>query len=158
MKISTRGRYALRLMVELALNQDGDPVRIKDVAERQEISAKYLEQIVSVLVKARFVRSIRGPQGGYRLTRKPEEYCVGDIIRLIEGDMSPVSCLEDTENRCPRQASCVTLRIWKKPSAVYWISTRWQIWYSGRRNCHRIMLSDRRRDKCIHFLSILREI
>ena len=114
MKISTRGRYALRLMVELALNQDGDPVRIKDVAERQEISAKYLEQIVSVLVKARFVRSIRGPQGGYRLTRKPEEYCVGDIIRLIEGDMAPVSCLEDEENRCPRQAGCVTLRIWKE--------------------------------------------
>ena len=83
MKISTRGRYALRLMIELAMNQDGDPVRIKDVAVRQDISAKYLEQIVSVLVKARYVRSIRGPQGGYRLTRKPEEYCVGDIIRLL---------------------------------------------------------------------------
>ena len=70
MKISTRGRYALRLMIELAMNQDGDPVRIKDVAVRQDISAKYLEQIVSVLVKARYVRSIRGPQGGYRLPRR----------------------------------------------------------------------------------------
>ncbi|MEI3246602.1 MAG: Rrf2 family transcriptional regulator [Lachnospiraceae bacterium] len=114
MKISTRGRYALRLMIDLAMNQEGDPVRIKDVATRQDISAKYLEQIVSVLVKARYVRSIRGPQGGYHLTRKPEEYCVGDIIRLIEGDMSPVSCLEDPENHCPRQSGCVTLRLWKE--------------------------------------------
>ncbi len=114
MKISTRGRYALRLMIELAMNQEGSPVRIKDVATRQSISAKYLEQIVSVLVKARYVRSIRGPQGGYHLVKKPEEYRVGDIIRLIEGDMSPVSCLEDAENNCPRQAGCVTLRIWKE--------------------------------------------
>ena len=140
MKISTRGRYALRLMIELAMNQDGDPVRIKDVAVRQDISAKYLEQIVSVLVKARYVRSIRGPQGGYRLTRKPEEYCVGDIIRLIEGDMAPVSCLEDEENHCPRQPDVlhfVSGRNWTKPFEVYWTSTHWQIWYSGRRNCHR---------------------
>lgn len=114
MKISTKGRYALRLMIDLAVHQEGEPVRIRDVAARQDISAKYLEQIVSVLVRARFVRSIRGPQGGYRLTRKPEEYGVGDIVRLIEGDMSPVSCLEDEENRCPRQACCVTLRIWKE--------------------------------------------
>ena len=77
MKISTKGRYALRLMLDLALNNSGEPVRIRDVSERQNISDKYLEQIISVLNKARFVRSIRGPQGGYLLTRRPEEYTVG---------------------------------------------------------------------------------
>lgn len=114
MIISTRGRYALRLMLDLALHMDGDPVRIKDIAARQEISAKYLEQIVSVLAKAKFVRSIRGPQGGYHLTRKPKDYGVGEIIRLIEGDMAPVSCLEDEVNMCPRQQICVTVRLWKE--------------------------------------------
>ena len=89
MKISTKGRYALRLMLDLALNNSGKPVRIRDVSERQNISDKYLEQIISVLNKARFVRSIRGPQGGYLLTRRPEEYTVGMILRLTEGSMAP---------------------------------------------------------------------
>lgn len=114
MKISTKGRYALRLMLDLAMHQEGDPVRIKDIAARQDISAKYLEQIVSVLVKAKYVRSVRGPQGGYHLAKKPEEYTAGSIIALIEGDLSPVSCLEDEVNRCPRQSVCVTLRLWKE--------------------------------------------
>ena len=92
MKVSTRGRYALRLMLELALYNSGMPVSIRDIAKRQQISEKYLEQIISILNKAEFVKSIRGPQGGYLLTRKPEEYTVGMILRLTEGDLAPVAC------------------------------------------------------------------
>lgn len=115
MKISTKGRYALRLMLDIALNdKDGELVRIKDIASRQEISDKYLEQIVSSLNKAGFVKSIRGPQGGYRLTKEPKEYTVGMILRLIEGNLAPVACLEDDDNECVRQGECVTLIIWKK--------------------------------------------
>lgn len=113
MKISTKGRYALRLMLDIALNDAAGPVRIKDVSARQEISDKYLEQIVSVLNKAGFVRSIRGPQGGYRLTRKPQEYTVGSILRLTEGSLAPVACLEYEENDCPRQDTCATLQLWE---------------------------------------------
>ena len=94
MKISTRGRYALRIMLDLALSDSGRPVRVKEIAERQEISEKYMEQIISVLNKAGYVRSIRGPQGGYFLTRKPEEYTTGMILRLTEGSMAPVDCLD----------------------------------------------------------------
>ena len=100
MKISTKGRYALRLMLDIALNDAKTPVRIKDIAERQQISDKYLEQIVSSLNKAGFVKSLRGPQGGYRLTKKPEEYTVGMILRLIEGSLAPVACLDDDINNC----------------------------------------------------------
>lgn len=112
MKISTKGRYALRLMLDIALNDAAGPVRIKDVAARQDISDKYLEQIVSVLNKAGYVRSIRGPQGGYQLIKKPEEYTVGMILRLTEGSLAPVSCLEYGKNDCPRQEACATLRLW----------------------------------------------
>lgn len=112
MKISTKGRYALRLMLDIALHDAAGPVRIKDVAARQDISDKYLEQIVSILNKAGYVRSIRGPQGGYQLIRKPEEYTVGMILRLTEGSLAPVSCLEYEENDCPRQESCATLKLW----------------------------------------------
>lgn len=113
MKISTKGRYALRLMLDLALNNTGEPVRIKDIAARQEISDKYLEQIISTLNKAGYVRSIRGPQGGYRLAKEPEKYTVGMILRLTEGSLAPVPCLEDESNMCERQDMCVTLRLWK---------------------------------------------
>lgn len=113
MKISTKGRYALRLMLDLALNNTGEPVRIKDIAARQDISDKYLEQIISTLNKAGFVRSIRGPQGGYRLSREPEKYTVGMILRLTEGSLAPVPCLDDEVNHCARQDGCVTLRLWK---------------------------------------------
>ena len=113
MKISTKGRYALRLMLDLALNNSGEPVRIKDIAARQEISDKYLEQIISTLNKAGYVKSIRGPQGGYLLTREPEKYTVGMILRLTEGSLAPVACLEDEVNGCPRQGSCATLRLWQ---------------------------------------------
>lgn len=115
MKISTKGRYALRLMLDLAINQKaGEPVQIKEIALRQEISNKYLEQIISVLNKAGYVRSIRGPQGGYLLAKKPQEYTVGMILRLTEGSMAPVSCLEFEENDCTRKNECVTLLLWKK--------------------------------------------
>ena len=114
MKISTKGRYALRLMLDLAMNDTGSPVSLKDVAKRQGISDKYMEQIMSVLNKAGFVRSVRGPQGGYFLTKKPEEYTVGMILRLTEGSLAPVSCIEEDEVNCERQESCVTLILWKK--------------------------------------------
>lgn len=111
MKISTKGRYALRLMLDLALNDSERPIRIKEIAARQDISDKYLEQIISVLNKARFVRSIRGPQGGYLLTRRPEEYTVGDILRLTEGSMAPVECVEE-EGFCDRIDQCATSVVW----------------------------------------------
>ncbi|MBQ9886648.1 MAG: Rrf2 family transcriptional regulator [Lachnospiraceae bacterium] len=114
MKISTKGRYAVRLMLDIALNDSGEPVRIKDVAKRQDISDKYLEQIISILNKAGFVKSVRGPQGGYLLVRKPEEYTIGMILRLTEGSLAPVSCLEYEVNDCPRQDQCVTLEVWKR--------------------------------------------
>ncbi len=114
MKISTKGRYALRLMLDIAMNDAVEPVRLKDVAERQSISVKYLEQIISQLVRAGYVRSIRGPQGGYRLVKAPKEYTVGMILRQVEGNMVPVACLEDEESGCERQSQCVTLRIWKE--------------------------------------------
>lgn len=114
MKISTKGRYALRLMLDIALNDADSPVRIKDIAERQQISDKYLEQIVSNLNKAGFVKSLRGPQGGYRLTKKPKNYTVGMILRLIEGNLAPVACLEDEVNTCKRVDICPTLILWQK--------------------------------------------
>ena len=113
MKISTRGRYALRMMLDIATNDHGEPVRIKDIAARQDISVKYLEQIVSVLTKAGYVKSIRGPQGGYRLARLPKAYTVGMSLRLTEGDLSPVSCTDNNYD-CPKMHDCVTIRIWKE--------------------------------------------
>ena len=89
MKVSTKGRYALRLMLDLAVNNTGEPISLKDIARRQEISDKYLEQIISVLNKANYVKSIRGAQGGYILTKKPEEYTIGMILRLTEGSLAP---------------------------------------------------------------------
>ncbi len=118
MKISTRGRYALRLMIDVSLHGKDAPVRIKDIARRQGISEKYLEQIVSVLTKADFVRSSRGPQGGYRLTRKPEEYSAGSILTLIEGSLAPVACLDGETNDCQRRLQCPTLRLWEKIDAA----------------------------------------
>ena len=102
MKVSTRGRYALRMMLDIATNDHGEPVRIKDIAARQDISVKYLEQIVSVLTKAGYLRSIRGPQGGYLLTKHPDEYTVGMILRITEGSMEPVPCLEEGSEVCER--------------------------------------------------------
>lgn len=114
MKISTKGRYALRLMIDIAMSSSERPVRVKDISERQEISMKYLEQIISILNKAGFVKSIRGPQGGYQLVKEPEDYTVGMILRLTEGSLAPVACLEYEENDCPRQDMCATLELWKR--------------------------------------------
>ena len=114
MKISTKGRYALRLMIDIAMHNEAGPVRIKDISSRQGISDKYLEQIISVLHKAGYVRSIRGPQGGYLLVKKPKEYTVGMILRLTEGSLAPVSCLDYEENDCERQSSCATFILWTR--------------------------------------------
>ena len=114
MKISTRGRYALRLMLQLALCEPNKPISIKDIAAKQNISGKYLEQIISVLNKAGFVKSERGPQGGYSLKMKPEKYTVGMILRLTEGSLSPVACLDDENGVCEREPQCATLEVWKR--------------------------------------------
>ena len=100
MKISTKGRYALRLMLDLAIYDTGAPVRIRDIGARQGISEKYLEQIISVLNKAGYVRSVRGPQGGYHLMKDPKQYTVGMILRLTEESLAPVVCLDDELNTC----------------------------------------------------------
>lgn len=113
MKISTKGRYALRLMLDLATYNTGEPVSIKDIAKRQQISEKYLEQIIAVLNKAGFVRSIRGAQGGYMLKKEPKDYTVGMILRQTEGDLAPVSCVGDEGMECDRKAECVTVRIYE---------------------------------------------
>lgn len=114
MKISTRGRYALRLMLDLAVYNTGEPISLKDVARRQQISEKYLEQIISLLNKAGFVRSVRGAQGGYMLRKDPAEYTVGMILRLTEGDLAPVSCVGSDSVACERRQECVTVRIWEQ--------------------------------------------
>lgn len=110
MKISTKGRYALILMLDLAVYNTGEPVRLKDVAKRQQISEKYLEQIISVLNKARFVKSIRGPQGGYMLKEAPEQYTVGMILRLTEGSLA----LVDYDDATAMEREVVISRIWKQ--------------------------------------------
>lgn len=114
MKISTKGRYALRVIIDLATTDTNKYTSIKTISERQKISEKYLEQIISALNKNGLVKSTRGAQGGYRLTKSPEEYTVGMILRSIEGSLAPVSCLEDDENQCPRCNDCVTLYVWEK--------------------------------------------
>ena len=108
MKISTKGRYALRIMIDLARHDEGSYIRLKDIAERQNITLKYMEQIMPLLTKAGYVRSYRGNNGGYMLARKPEEYTVGDILRTTEGSMAPIACIEDQPNRCPRCEECTT--------------------------------------------------
>lgn len=114
MKISTKGRYALRLMLDLAMNESGQPVSIKEIAARQEISDKYLEQIISVLNSAGFVQSIRGAGGGYRLTREPDKYTVGMILRLTEGSLAPVACVDGNTPLCERIDSCATIEVYRR--------------------------------------------
>ena len=114
MKISTKGRYALRLMLDLAYNHTGSFIPIKNISQRQDISDKYLEQIISVLNKAGYVRSIRGAQGGYMLRKKPEDYTVGMILRQTEGSLAPVACLEDEDTECERVDDCVSLIVYRK--------------------------------------------
>ncbi len=113
MKISTKGRYSLLFMLDMARHDSGEPVKVKDSAARSGVSVKYMEQIVAVLNKAGFVRSVRGSQGGYLLTRPPEEYTVGEILRLSEGSLAPVSCL-DAGNPCEKRGQCVTVRLYEE--------------------------------------------
>lgn len=114
MKISTKGRYAVRVMLDLALNDTGECIKVKDIAGRQGISEKYLEQIIAVLNRAGYVKSVRGAQGGYRIAKDPGEYTVGMILRLTEGTMAPVACLEEGAPECERCDTCETLEVWKK--------------------------------------------
>lgn len=114
MKISTKGRYALRIMIDLAMNVDKGPIRVKDIANRQSISEKYLEQIIALFNKAGYVKSIRGAQGGYLLTKEPKEYTVGMILRLAEGSIAPVSCVDDSSDGCEKRGACVSAMLWQK--------------------------------------------
>ena len=112
--ISTRGRYALRVMLDLAQNGKDICVPLKDIAERQEISKKYLEIIVKDLVKGGMLAGVSGKGGGYRLTRQAEDYTVGEILELMEGSLSPVACLAEGAAVCPRAPHCLTLPLWKE--------------------------------------------
>lgn len=114
MKISTKGRYAVRLMLDLAQNNSGECIKVKDIAARQGISEKYLEQIIAILNRAGYVKSVRGAQGGYRLAKDPRDYTVGMILRLTEGSLAPVACLEESYGECERCDTCETLSVWKE--------------------------------------------
>ena len=112
MLISTKGRYALRIMIDLAEHQTDAFISLRGIAQRQEISEKYLESIIRMLVKAKVVDSLRGKGGGYRLKKDPDQYTVGSILRLTEESLAPVSCLEANAESCPRAGSCRTLALW----------------------------------------------
>ena len=114
MLVSTKGRYALRVMLELAQSQPDAYMPLPLIAQRQGISEKYLESIIAVLSKAGLVDGLRGKGGGYRLTRPTADYSVGEILRLTEGSLAPVTCLEGAENPCPRAGECTTLPMWQK--------------------------------------------
>ena len=114
MMISTKGRYALRVMIDLAEHNSDSYIPLRDIAGRQEISEKYLESIVSVFSKAGFLDGLRGKGGGYRLTRDPAQYTVGSMLRLVEGSLAPVACLDHKPNQCARAAECRTLPVWEK--------------------------------------------
>ncbi len=113
MMISTRGRYALRILVDLAENQNGGYITLKEAADRQEISEKYLESIVKDLVKARFVEGVRGKGGGYRLARPADEINVLEVLQSADGTLVPVACLKEGSEPCSRAAACRTLPLWK---------------------------------------------
>lgn len=113
MKISTKGRYALRMLLELAEKQENGFVSLKEISERQDISKKYLEQIVPMLNKSGILRTNRGNHGGYMLAKSPKECTVGDVLRATEGSLAPVACLEYEENHCERAQFCETLYIWE---------------------------------------------
>lgn len=114
MLISTRGRYALRVLLDLAEHHNDGYVAMKNVAERQELSLKYVEKILPVLSKNKYVEGIQGKGGGYRLTKDPKDYRVGDILRLAEGDLAPVACLGCEATTCNRAKTCKTLPMWKE--------------------------------------------
>lgn len=114
MLVSTKGRYALRVMLELALKKSNDYMTLNEIAEKQRISEKYLESIIGVLSKAGLVDGLRGKGGGYRLNRQPKDYSVFEILKLTDGSLAPVSCLDCVPNQCERATECKTLPMWKK--------------------------------------------
>ena len=113
MLISTKGRYSLRVMIDLAEHQADGYIPLRTIAERQDVSEKYLESIVKLLVKTNFLTGLRGKSGGYQLTRTPEQYTIGSILRLTEDSLAPVACLEPGAASCPRAAECRTLSLWQ---------------------------------------------
>lgn len=114
MKISTKGRYAIKLMLDLATYHNGEPVSLKDIATRQGISEKYLEHIVSTLSKAGLVKSMRGSHGGYMLTDSPQNYTTRQILNAVEGSIAPVDCVGNNGVQCDRRGTCVSVRIWQR--------------------------------------------
>jgi len=114
MIVSTRGRYALRVLIDMAEHSDEERIPLKSIAERQQISQKYIEAIMTLLSKNGFVDGVHGKGGGYKLNKAPEDYKVGDILRLTEGTLAPVACLEKGAPKCDREASCRTLPMWSK--------------------------------------------
>lgn len=113
MKISTKGRYALRVMLDIAIHDNGKYIPLKDIAKRQNLTVKYLEQIISLLNKAGYLQSLRGNTGGYRLAKNLDEYVVGDILRVTEGDLAPVACLKECGDFCQREDICNTISFWR---------------------------------------------
>lgn len=118
MMISTRGRYALRVMIELAEHSKGDYIPMKEIAQRQNISLKYLEKILPVLAKNDLIEGVHGKGGGYKLTREPKDYLVGEILRLTEGNLAPVACLECDAKPCQQTAECRTLPMWTELNRI----------------------------------------
>ena len=118
MLISTRGRYALRVLIDLAEHTGGDYIPLRDIVERQDISQKYVESIMTMLSKNHLVEGVHGKGGGYRLNREPDEYSVGEILRITEGTLAPVTCLEEGAKPCPRAAECRTLPMWDKLNSM----------------------------------------
>ncbi len=114
MRVSTKGRYALQMMLHLSINGNGDYIKIKEIAESLEVSDKYLEQIVTLLSRAGFVKSVRGASGGYKLAKEPHFYTVGMILRLTEGSLAPVACLEDETDSCSKIEACATVEVFKR--------------------------------------------
>lgn len=112
--VSTKGRYAIRVLLDLAEHRNGAYIPMKEVAERQEISLKYLEKILPVLAKNNLIKGVHGKGGGYMLTREPEEYTIGEILKLTEGDLAPVACLQEGAEPCAKAAECRTLPMWSK--------------------------------------------
>ncbi|MCR5746573.1 MAG: Rrf2 family transcriptional regulator [Lachnospiraceae bacterium] len=112
--ISTKGRYAIRVMIDLAQNDDGSYIPLKDIAERQDLSKKYLEIIAKELVNGGLLTGASGKGGGYRLSRKPEKYTIGEILELMEGSLSPVACIADKKYKCNRRKKCRTLPMWQE--------------------------------------------
>lgn len=113
MRISTKGRYALRIMLDLAQHSDQGPVALREISERQNITPKYMESIMSLLLQDKLVQSLRGKSGGYLLTRQPEEYPIYEILSCAEGGLAPVHCLAMDENKCPIRPHCLTIPIWE---------------------------------------------